>query len=123
MAVLEDPHDGAERRGDRQQVHDNRFQRQDHGTEKKEQHEHRRGHDVGERRGRVTRDEIDRVEVDRRESGDRDPGVRRRRERTDGTDELTRLVAVNVLLSDHVEHDDMLADRATDERLELRRQL
>ena len=123
MAVLEDPHDRAERCGDRKQVHDDGLERKDHRPEEKEQHEHRRGHDVGERRGRVTRDEVDGVEVDRRESGDRDRGVGRRGERADRADQLPGLVAVNALLRDDVEHHDVLADRGADESLELRGQL
>ena len=123
MAILEDPHDRAERRGDREQVHDDGLERQDHRPEEEEQHEHRRGHDVRERGGGVASDEVDGVEIDRRESGDRERGVRRRGERADRADQLPGLVAVNALLRDDVEHHDVLADRGADESLELRGQL
>ena len=36
---------------------------------------------------------------------------------------MTGLVTVNALLSDHVEHHDVLAHRAADERLKLLREL
>ena len=69
MAVLEDPHQGTVRRGDREKIHHDRLEWQQYGVEEKEQHHDGHQHDEPDREWSALHCQVDKVEIERRLAG------------------------------------------------------
>src|SRR5207245_1629913 len=117
MAVLKDPHERAVGGGDRQQGHDDRLERKQHGVEEQEQHDVGDDDHEADRERSVAEYEPDEVEIESGLPGHQHLTVVERMRPPDVADERPRLLAARTQIRGRDQHGDMVA-QGVPERLD-----